>query len=120
MAKFAPGASLPRFRIDTGAGFSDSRCPVVGDLTVSLLKREMGIKDTGSWLPAMGGVLDRLDSICGAAPILLSDSCWWGIDRCEVWRCWVRRALSGSYIRCDATPPERYRVVVVLGESISR
>ena len=50
-------------------GLATAGASVVGDLTVSLLKREMGMKDTGSWLPGHGGVLDRLDSICGAAPI---------------------------------------------------
>ncbi|NQX36572.1 phosphatidate cytidylyltransferase [Herbiconiux sp. VKM Ac-2851] len=39
----------------------------VGDLSESLLKRDIGIKDMSSWLPGHGGFLDRLDSILPSA-----------------------------------------------------
>jgi phosphatidate cytidylyltransferase len=39
----------------------------VGDLTESLLKRDLEIKDISSWLPGHGGFLDRLDSILPSA-----------------------------------------------------
>ena len=67
-----------------GLGVAAVLLPVAGfagDITMSAIKRDLGVKDTGQLLPGHGGALDRLDSLTFTAPVFFHLLAFFVVER---------------------------------------
>jgi phosphatidate cytidylyltransferase len=64
-----PECPPPSVAAVAGYGAVTALAGMFGDLAESLLKRDLGRKDSSDWLPGFGGVLDLIDSLLFSAPV---------------------------------------------------
>jgi len=61
------------------AAFLISFAGFFGDINMSAIKRDSGVKDSSNLLPGIGGVIDRVDSLTLTAPVFVYFLIWWTV-----------------------------------------
>lgn len=69
LTTFPPATTTSGFLITIGAGIVIFVAAFFGDINMSAIKRDVGVKDGSTILPGMGGVIDRIDSLTFTAPV---------------------------------------------------
>jgi phosphatidate cytidylyltransferase len=70
MTPFSPWQAAGMSLLIVVAGF-------FGGLVLSAIKRDLGVKDWGRTIEGHGGILDRMDSVCFAAPLFFHATRYW-------------------------------------------
>jgi phosphatidate cytidylyltransferase len=68
---------LQRYAGAALAGVAVTLAGFFGDINMSAVKRDSGVKDSSGMLPGMGGLIDRVDSLTFAAPAFVYFLEWW-------------------------------------------
>jgi phosphatidate cytidylyltransferase len=69
--------ALQRWLGPLAAGLLIAVAGYFGDINMSGLKRDSGVKDSSKMLPGMGGLIDRIDSLTFSAPTFVYFLVWW-------------------------------------------
>ena len=67
---YCPEQSTVSLGTTLACGFCGGISGQMGDLVESVIKRFTGVKDSGSLLPGHGGLLDRIDGVLFAGPVI--------------------------------------------------
>ncbi len=70
-ALVGPYLTIMPWHWSAAAGAMIAVAGFIGDVTMSALKRDLKVKDSGGLIPGHGGILDRVDSLTYAAPVFL-------------------------------------------------